>query len=232
MGTPVDQYRPVSGSLLDFLRVGHAYQDQWGSWVDWGILLTLVLCVTIVALIIATRVIYRDRLTVGRARLLHLLSLAILPLVMLPFANFTVMEYTKQVNFCGSCHVVMQPYLDDMMLPGKQSLAALHFQDRFAPTQAGTECYECHANYGVHGTFVVKLQGLHDAYSYMTGNYQVPIKLRKPLSDDMCLKCHVDAKPFLSQALHLDKTGKVSSLILSGTIRCEMCHPSGHMVKG
>jgi nitrate/TMAO reductase-like tetraheme cytochrome c subunit len=222
----------LSGSLLNFLRVGHPYQDRWGSWVDWGILLTLILCVTILALIVATRVFYRHRLTRGRARLLHLLSLGVLPLVMLPFANFTVMEYTKQVSFCGSCHVVMQPYLDDMMRPGRQSLAALHYQDRFAPTQAGTECYECHADYGVHGTFVVKLQGLHDAFSYMTGNYQVPITLRKPLSDDMCLKCHVDAKPFLSQALHLDKSGKVSSLLLNGTIRCEMCHPSGHMVNG
>jgi len=179
-----------------------------------------------------TRIKYRGRLTEGGARLIHLLSLAILPLVMLPFANITVLEYTKQVNFCGSCHLAMQPYLNDMMKPGQQSLAALHFQDRFAPTQQGTECYECHADYGVHGTFVVKLQGLHDTYSYTTGNYKLPIALGKPLSDDMCLKCHVQAKPFLSQALHLDKTGKVSPLILSGTIRCEMCHPSGHMVKG
>jgi hypothetical protein len=232
MGAPSDQYRLASGSLFKFLRVGYPYQDRWGSWVDWGILLTLILCVAIVALIVATRVIYRHRLTEGRARILHLLSLAILPLVMLPFANFTVMEYTKQVSFCGSCHEVMQPYLDDMLLPGKQSLAALHFQDNFAPTQQGTGCYECHADYGVHGTFEVKLQGLHDAYSYMTGNYQLPIKLRHPLSDAMCLKCHVDARPFLSQALHLDKTGKVSPLIISGTIRCEMCHPSGHMVEG
>jgi hypothetical protein len=77
--------------------------------------------------------------------------------VLLPFANFTVMEYTKQVNFCGSCHQAMQPYLDDMLKPGHQSLAALHFQDRFAPTQAGTECYSCHVDYGVHGTLVAKV---------------------------------------------------------------------------
>jgi len=227
-----DQYNAVSGSLLDFLRVGHPYQGKWGSWVDWGILLTLILCLTIVLLIVLTRVLYRGRLSEGRARLIHLLSLAVIPLVMLPFANFTVLEYTKQVNFCGSCHLAMRPYLDDMLTPGHQSLAALHYQDRFAPTQQGTECYECHADYGVHGTFVVKLQGLHDSYSYMTGNYKLPIRLRKPLSDDMCLKCHVQAKPFLSQALHLDKTGQVSPLILDGTIRCEMCHPSGHMVNG
>jgi hypothetical protein len=61
----------------------------------------------------------------------------------------------------------------------------------------------------------------------MTGSYTMPIRLRRPLSDDMCLKCHVGAKPFMSQALHLDKTGGVSPLILYGTIRCEMCHPVG-----
>jgi hypothetical protein len=62
--------------------------------------------------------------------------------------------------------------------------------------------------------------------------HTTPIKLKKPLSDEMCLKCHEHAKPFLSEPLHLDaKTGQVQPLILKGTIRCEMCHPSGHMVK-
>jgi nitrate/TMAO reductase-like tetraheme cytochrome c subunit len=218
--------------LFKFLAAGHPSYESWGSWVDWGILLTLILCLIILSLIIVTRVFYRQRLTDGGAQLLNLLSLAILPLILLPFANFTVMEYTKQVNFCGSCHLAMQPYLNDMMTPGHQSLSALHYQDRFAPTQPGTACFECHATYGVHGTFVVKLQGLHDAYSYMLGNYTLPIKLKKPLSDEMCLKCHEHAKPFLSEPLHLDaKTGQVQPLILKGTIRCEMCHPSGHMVK-
>ena len=226
-------YLIPQGGLFDFLMVGHRFQDRWGSWVDWGILLTLILCLTIIVLIVSTHITHRGRLTEGRARIVHLLSLAILPLLMLPFANFTVVEYTKQINFCGSCHLAMQPYLDDMLQPAHQSLSALHYQDRFTPTQAGTECYSCHADYGVHGTFVVKLQGLHDAYSYMMGNYTLPIKLLRPLSDDMCLKCHVNAKPFLSQALHIDsKTGAVSPLILNGTIRCEMCHPSGHMVNG
>ncbi len=227
---PAENLQPHG--LLKFLQVGHPVFERWGSWVDWGILLTLILCVIILGLIASTHLFYRHRLTEGRARLLHLLSLAILPLILLPFANFTVMEYTKQVSFCGSCHLAMQPYLDDMLKPGGQSLAALHFQDHFAPTQPGTECFECHANYGVHGTFEVKLEGLHDAYSYMTGNYKLPIRLTRPLSDDLCLKCHQYAKPFLSQPLHVDKTGAVSPLLLNGTIRCEMCHPSGHMVNG
>jgi hypothetical protein len=222
----------TGGGLADFLRVGHPFQQQWGSWVDWGILLTMILCLTIVGLVVVSRIVYRGRLTEGGAQVLHLLALGILPLVLLPFANFTVMEYTKQVNFCGSCHLAMQPYLNDMLKPGHQSLAALHFQDRFAPTQAGTGCYSCHADYGVHGTLVAKLGGLHDAYSYMTGSFTMPIRLRQPLSDDMCLKCHDAAKPFMSQPLHLDKNGAVSPLILNGTIRCEMCHPAGHMVSG
>jgi hypothetical protein len=223
---------PPPEGLLKFLQAGHPVQEQWGSWLDWGILLCLLLCLAILGLIAVSRVLYRGRLTEGGARLFHLLALGILPLLLVPFANFTVMEYTKQVNFCGSCHLAMQPYLDDMLKPGGQSLSALHYQDRFSPTQPGTECYECHADYGVHGTFVVKLQGLHDAYSYLTGSYSLPIKLRRPLSDGLCLKCHQQARPFLSQTLHLDKNGNVSPLILNGTIRCEMCHPSGHMVNG
>jgi hypothetical protein len=123
------------------------------------------------------------------------------------------MEYTRQVNFCGSCHQAMQPYLDDMLKPGHQSLAALHFQDRFAPTQAGPNAIRVMQTTVSTELWSLKLGGLHDAFSYMTGSYTMPIRLRRPLSDDMCLKCHVGAKPFMSHALHLDKTGGVSPLI-------------------
>jgi hypothetical protein len=90
------------------------------------------------------------------------------------------MEYTRQVNFCGSCHQAMQPYLDDMLKPGHQSLAALHFQDRFAPTQAGPNAIRVMQTTVSTELWSLKLGGLHDAFSHMTGSYTMPIRLRDP----------------------------------------------------
>jgi hypothetical protein len=118
----------------------------------------------------------------------------------------------------------------DLAQPKGKSLAALHYQVHFTPTQPGTACYSCHATYGVHGTMIAKLQGLNDAYRYLTGFYTTPIKLREPFPNKLCLKCHIESSIFLSQRIHLDKQGHVSPLMLNDTIACGMCHPAGHMI--
>jgi hypothetical protein len=217
-------------AFLRFIQDGQRLGEGWGSWVDWGIVLSLALCLTIIALIAVTRVRYRHRMAESGAVVLSLLSLGVLPVMLLPFANFTAVEYAKQVTFCESCHGAMDPYVADMRNPKGTSLAAMHFQDHFTPTQPGTECYSCHANYGVHGTFLAKLQGLGDAYHYVTGTWKAPITLREPFPNEQCLKCHVVSREFLAQPLHLDKTGGLSPAITGGQVSCGMCHPSGHVV--
>jgi cytochrome c nitrite reductase small subunit len=219
----------IAPDFLTFIHAGHAIGEGWGSWLDWGIVLSLALCATIVVLIGLARLLYPRHVVEGKALLVNLLALVILPLMVLPFANFTIFEYTKQVNFCGSCHT-MQAYVDDMRRPGGRSLSALHYQIHFTPTQPGTECYSCHVTYGVHGTLVDKADGLDFAYSEYTGLYKLPIQMRQPFPNKLCLKCHVQSKFFLSQTIHLDKEGKVLPLLLNDTIACEMCHASGHLV--
>jgi len=218
--------------VLAFIHAGHVLGERWGSWVDWGIVLSLSLCTAIVALIVWVRIRYPRRAARGRALALNALALILLPAVLLPFANFTVFEYAKQDNFCGSCHLAMAAYVRDMMEPQSKSLAALHFRGNFNPTQPGTACYSCHATHGVHGTMRAKLQGLSDAYHYVTGTYTTPIHLRGTFPNVLCLKCHIDSRIFRAQRIHLDKQGAVSPLIVNNTISCLMCHVSGHLLKG
>ncbi len=216
--------------VFAFIYSGHVLGEGWGSWVDWGILLSLILCIGIMVFVVLGWTRFPRRVTRGRALFVNVLGLVFLPAMILPFANFTILEYAKQENFCGSCHVAMQPYVHDVNDPKSKSLSAIHFRINFAPTQPGTACYSCHATYGVHGTMRAKLQGLSDAYRYETGWYTTPIHLRRPFPNALCLKCHIDSQFFLSQRLHLDTEGKVSPLIVKGTISCTMCHPSGHMI--
>jgi nitrate/TMAO reductase-like tetraheme cytochrome c subunit len=153
----------------------------------------------------------------------HLLSLGILPLLLLGVGNFTTLEYAKEVQFCGSCHVTMQPYIDDMRNSQSRSLAAFHYQQR---SSSGTECYSCHADYGAHGTFRAKLKGLTDVYQEITRSYELPIKMDHSFANAFCLKCHDGAKRYVARPIH----GAMATEIRSEQMKCLECHGPAHTV--
>ncbi len=214
----LSQMQGVQGVFLD-----------WGTALEWNIVFTFVLCLLILSCIGLSLILYRGRQTEGNALWLHLLGLCIFPVFLLPFGNFTIFEYSKQEHFCASCHTSMDPYVHDLTASDGQSLAAVHYQDRFAP---GEECYTCHANYGVHGTFQAKLLGLNDAWREATGTYTVPIQMRKPFPNALCLKCHNGARNFMKEESHLDPGNVVSKDILTDKTLCTECHVRGHMLPG
>jgi nitrate/TMAO reductase-like tetraheme cytochrome c subunit len=186
--------------------------------------LTAALCLGILACIGLALVLYRGRQAEGTALWLHLVALGLLPLGLLAVGNFVVLEYSKEARFCGSCHVPMQPYLDDMQRPGSESLAALHFQHRASP---GTDCYACHANYGLHGSFEAKLTGLQDVWRTYSRTYRLPIRMRGTFDNALCLKCHAGAKRFMAEAIHLEG-GRVAIEYLNGKTECIQCHGPAH----
>lgn len=197
---------------------------KWGTALDWSIALTLGVAVLILVCIALSRVLYRGRQAEGSALWLHLVGLGILPLFLLATGNFTVFEYAKEEEFCGACHRTMKPYIDDLHDAKSQSLAALHFQNRFAP---GAACYSCHANYGVHGTVEAKMTGLRHVYKYVTGTYHLPLKLPTPFDNGLCLKCHDGAKRFMAQDVHLE-AGRVAAELRTGQTECVQCHAPAH----
>lgn len=211
------------------MRAAQGLFLEWGTALEWCILFTFALCILILVCTGVSLVFYRGRQLEGNALWLHLLGLCIFPLFLLPFGNLTVFEYSKQERFCASCHATMDPYINDMLDPDAKSLAAQHYQDRFAP---GEECYSCHANYGVHGTFRAKLLGLNDAYRELTGTYTIPIKMKQPFPNSLCLKCHNGARKFMREDSHLDPGKVVSKDLLTNQTLCTDCHFTGHMLPG
>jgi nitrate/TMAO reductase-like tetraheme cytochrome c subunit len=196
---------------------------RWGSVLDWAMALTIGLSALILIGILVSLVVYRGRQTEGNALWLHLLSLGIFPLLLLAVGNFAVLEEAKEERFCGSCHLTMKPYIDDLHNAKSQSLAALHFQHR---SSRGTECYSCHANYGVHGTFEAKMMGLQDVYKYVTRTYHLPIKMRATYQNTLCLKCHNEAKRYVASGhgIHV----KLSDFLWTEQIKCVGCHMPAH----
>lgn len=217
-----DSATPEQASAAE-LRPFGALPPKWGTALDWAIVLTSGVSVLILLCILFSLVAYRGRQAEGNALWLHLLSLGIFPLLLLALGNFSVLEYAKEDNFCGTCHLTMKPYMDDLRDAKSRSLAARHFQHSSAK---GTECYSCHANYGVHGTFEAKLRGLQDVYKYVTRTYQLPVKMRAPYENALCLKCHSEAKRFVEawNGIHL----KLSDQLRTELIKCVGCHKLAH----
>ncbi len=137
------------------------------------------------------------------------------PLLITSVGTILVFERAERVEFCASCHLTMKSFVDDMKDPKSNSLAALHFRNRYIPDN---QCYSCHTSYGLFGTVEAKKEGLTDTYRYYTRTFHLPIKMRHPYPNHDCLKCHAGSAKWL--ASHED----YKDALFSGEATCMQCH--------
>src|SRR5215471_14370978 len=71
----------------------------------------------------------RSGLTTATKELMFL-ALAVLPLALVFFAYSYGMQASEKVEACGSCHV-MTPWVNDLRDPKSETLAAMHFKNRY-----------------------------------------------------------------------------------------------------
>src|SRR5262249_15602726 len=131
--------------------------DRFGSGFLAGLMLLGIL------LILYSLIRYRGRMTGPPATGLLLAGVAIIPITASGLGTVLVFERAERVEFCASCHLTMQSYVDDLRDPKSHSLAALHYKNRYI---ADNQCYVCHTSYGVFGTVGAKKEGLIDVYKY------------------------------------------------------------------
>ncbi len=143
----------------------------------------------------------------------------IVPSLSTMFGTLLVFQRAEQVEFCGSCHKAMQTYVDDMRNPNSESLAAVHFRNRYIPRN---QCYTCHTSFGMFGTFQAKLAGVVDVQRYYMGRFHPPLKMREAYRNDDCLKCHSGAVKWSRNHSELKDS------ILAGRMRCIECHGKSH----
>ena len=111
-----------------------------------------------------------------------------------------IMEDSKTVSFCGSCHV-MTPIVASLQKEG-DSLAATHFQRGLVSHEQA--CFTCHSGYGIWGTLDAKLAGVRHMLKTATHSYTFPIEHRGPFDIDSCLNCHARAATFQAVDAHQD----------------------------
>ncbi|MFZ3216502.1 MAG: NapC/NirT family cytochrome c [Candidatus Acidiferrales bacterium] len=146
---------------------------------------------------------------------LLLVGAVVFPLLLTGVGTILVFERAERVEFCASCHLTMKSFVDDMKNPASNSLAALHYKNRYIPDD---QCYACHTSYGLFGTVQAKKEGLNDVYKYYTRTFHLPIKLRHPYPNTDCLKCHAGSVKW--NDTHAD----YKDALFSGEATCMQCH--------
>ncbi len=110
------------------------------------------------------------------------------------------MNSMKQVDFCGSCHV-MTPYVASLTFDDDEPLSSVHFRNNYVPQE--TACYSCHTSYAMFGGVKAKAQGLRHVWVYLTDSEKDSIALYEPYDNDNCLHCHGSSERFQKNKKHL-----------------------------
>src|SRR5262245_37859423 len=190
-----------------------------GTTDDWMRGIGLVLAVLDVALILFLWGMVRRRGLTAASKTLILGAIVVLPAIVVFLATAHGMSESMTVNACGDCHA-MDSHVADLRNPASDSLAAVHYKNRYIQND---QCYTCHSDYGMFGTMTAKLEGLGHVYHNMTGNYPKPIKIRNPYSNLRCLSCHGGAANFLAKH---DK--EMLPNLLADKDKCLDCHGPAH----
>jgi nitrate/TMAO reductase-like tetraheme cytochrome c subunit len=194
----------------------------WIGTVDeWAHTLAIAFCVLNLILLATTfRSIRRNGLTTAGKQLMFL-SVGIVPLALVFFAYSYAIPASEKVEACGACHV-MDHWVNDLRNPKSDTLAAVHFKNRYIQEN---HCYTCHSDYGMFGTVHAKLEGFGHIIHNTTGHYEKPIKIAKPYSNLRCLSCHGESQKFLDPAKHPKED---MADLISGKNACIGCHGPAH----
>jgi cytochrome c-type protein NapC len=180
-----------------------------------GISIAFILLVVIRPSLIARR----------EGKVLGLLAFIVLPVVAASIGASEHLENSKQTQFCLSCHI-MEPWGKSLYVDDPSQIPAAHFQNhRIAPDEA---CYTCHSDYAMYGAIHTKLEGMHHVYVEYLGHPMNPIHLYHPYENAQCLHCHLGARSFEADPLHIAVMGDLKSEKLSCI--SSGCHDTIHNV--
>lgn len=223
----------VGGALLLTALVRPAWSAGVGdgatplfSWppshrgLDWLQILPLVAALPAAAILLTGVV--RGRLVPAVATA----GIVFLPIAAYALGGLLIMEDSKTVRFCGSCHI-MTPIALSLTDDG-DALATVHY--RRGLVSHDEACFVCHSGYGIWGTIDAKMAGIRHMLRTVTGDYKFPIQLAGPFDIGSCLNCHARAATFRAVVAHQDPD--TQQALAKGEMSCTgVCHSSGHPEK-
>lgn len=188
-----------------------------GEIMRWAGVLAVLTAIIILLLI---EFVYRDRINKMNYRMLLIISLFVLPVIVGLGTSATVLETTKTVESCGSCHV-MDPFVNDLQDPGSTTLAARHYKNKWI---ADYQCYTCHTTYGAHGTLAGKRDGFRHWLLFVTQTWDEPISYSGSYPNMNCTACHAGTTSLQEVQSHQ----ALSSKLRANEVSCTSCHGPTH----
>jgi len=181
---------------------------------------TIFISVFIIEIILVGWLILKGRNLNPTARWLSFIALAFIPLGFMVLGNYFIFENSKSVSSCAGCHV-MQPIVNDMLAEESETLAAVHYKNNWIEED---QCYTCHTDYGLSGTFNAKLDGFGHLVRYITNAYSEPIKYRGVFPSNNCGSCHYEQDNFLEVEVHQN----LMATFKTNAMSCMNCHGKAH----
>ena len=231
--TRLGTWRPTLAAALlvahpDFLHAASPSPDFQHDPVEYWAARILAWALTLAVILVAYTLVkaVRGQLVGISGKALMLTGVVLLPAFSVTTGMLLVFTRAERVEFCASCHHVMQAYADDLTNPDGTGLAAIHFVNRFIPTN---QCYECHTSYGLFGTAEAKIHGVGEVLKYYSGTYELPLAMWKPYPNADCLKCHAESNLWLAVDAHTYE--KTEEELFANQISCMECHGSAHEVR-
>jgi len=192
-----------------------------GTTEDWARGLGIAFAVLdLLLLVVVWRSFHRTGETPTSKELLFV-AIAVLPVAVVFFGYAYGLEESKSIEACGSCHVMI-PYVQDLRDPKSETLAAVHFKNRYIQEN---HCYTCHTDYGMYGTVKAKWEGLGHVVRHTTRSYTLPLKIAHPYSNLRCLHCHGGSQKFVNPDAHPKED---LPKFLSNEASCLECHGPAH----
>ena len=147
----------------------------------------------------------------------------LIPIFAYLIGGLVMLEESKSVAFCGSCHEPMGPLVASLQ-QDNGSLASIHW--RKGAVSHGDACFQCHSGYGIWGSVGAKIAGITHMVHTVIGYNKYPLQARG-FDINSCLACHAEAVSFRAQEAHRDR--ELQQQLLAGTIGCVgACHPDAH----
>ncbi len=142
--------------------------ETWGSW--------FLICVLLfgIALVLFSMFRYKGKTPSPLSWAILAGAVCAVPMASTGFGTLLVFDRAERVEFCASCHLTMQTFVDDL-----------------------------HDAKSEFGTVEAKEAGIIDVYKYFTHTYHFPIKMREPYPNHDCLKCHAESAKWLKHDEHV-----------------------------
>jgi len=155
----------------------------------------------VLTIVLATLFLVRPSITTGATgKALAFVALCVLPAVCLRGGLTIHVQQSEQTKFCISCHS-MENYGKSLYLDDPSYIPAQHFQNHRVP--ADMACFSCHADYTIYGPFKDKLRGVHRIYEQYLGRPSQTIQLPGGYKNQQCLHCHLGARKFEENPIHM-----------------------------